>query len=259
MRRIRTIKPEFFRHVGLYKAEVETRLPLRLAFAGLWTAADRDGRFRWEPEALKLDCLPYDKVDFARVLDALVTRGFVVRYASDGQTYGFIPSWTRHQVINNRESASSLPAPAVSGAETASSTRAPRVDDACPTPLVQLQGEGKGREGKGREGEGGSAAADASTPPVLTFPCQGTEPVWHLSPAQVAAWGQLYPDLDIVAECQHALAYVEANGRKTAVGMPRYLVTWFNRSVRMGAGRKAPSVSARPRGWDSWRPDEVPS
>ena len=42
MARIRTIKPEFFRHADLYEAERETGLPLRLAFAGLWTAADRE-------------------------------------------------------------------------------------------------------------------------------------------------------------------------------------------------------------------------
>jgi hypothetical protein len=64
MARIRTIKPEFFRHADLYEAEKETGLPLRLAFAGLWTAADREGRFKWRPRELKLDCLPHDEVDF---------------------------------------------------------------------------------------------------------------------------------------------------------------------------------------------------
>ena len=71
--RIRTIKPEFFRHAGLFDLEQETGLPLRVAFAGLWTAADREGRFAWKPRELKLDCLPFDLVDFSRVLDALST------------------------------------------------------------------------------------------------------------------------------------------------------------------------------------------
>jgi hypothetical protein len=88
--RIRTIKPEFFRHADLYEAEKETGLPLRLAFAGLWTAADREGRFKWRPRELKLDCLPHDDVDFSRVLDALTTRGWLVRYAVDGVEYGAI-------------------------------------------------------------------------------------------------------------------------------------------------------------------------
>ena len=45
MARIRTIKPEFFRHEGLYELEQETGFAIRVAFAGLWTACDREGRF----------------------------------------------------------------------------------------------------------------------------------------------------------------------------------------------------------------------
>lgn len=149
MARIRTIKPAFFRHVDLFDAERETGLPLRVAFAGLWTVCDREGRFCWEPRTLKLDCLPHDDVDFSRVLDALTTRGFVVRYVVDGRHYGYVPTFLKHQIINNREAPSDLPEPN----ENNTLTRAPRVDDACPTPLNLDQGEGKGREqeGKGRE------------------------------------------------------------------------------------------------------------
>jgi hypothetical protein len=154
MARIRTIKPGFFRNLELFEAERETGLPLRIAFAGLWTVADREGRFKWEPRALKLDCLPYDEVDFSRVLDALTTRGFVVAYTVDGRQYGYIPTFGRHQVINNREAASDLPNPN----EANTLTRAPRVDDACPTPLVQDSGEGKGREGNSIPPSAGAAA-----------------------------------------------------------------------------------------------------
>jgi hypothetical protein len=144
MARIRTIKPDFFRHEALFEAEKETGLPLRVAFAGLWTAADREGRFRWSPRALKLDCLPFDDVDFSRVLDALATRGFIVKYRAEGQDYGHIPTWKTHQVINNRENQSVIPEPN----DNNTLTRAPRVPDACPTALSNFQGEGKGREGK---------------------------------------------------------------------------------------------------------------
>ena len=149
MARIRTVKPEFFRHEGLYELERECGMPMRVAFAGLWTAADREGRFKWAPKTLKLDCLPFDECDFSRVLDALATRGFIVKYAIDGREFGFIPSWAEHQVINNRESESVLPEPTESSIESTTSTREPRVTLASVTPLVQVQGEGKGREGKG--------------------------------------------------------------------------------------------------------------
>lgn len=109
--RIRTIKPEFFRHEGLYDLEVETQLPMRLAFAGLWTCCDREGRFAWRPRELKAMILPHDLLDFSRVLDAFLTRGFIVKYASLGVDYGYIPTWKRHQFINHRERVSELPAP----------------------------------------------------------------------------------------------------------------------------------------------------
>ncbi|RTL52908.1 MAG: hypothetical protein EKK40_07100 [Bradyrhizobiaceae bacterium] len=165
MARIRTIKPEFFRHEVLYEAEREENLPLRLAYAGLWTACDREGRFAWSPRALKLDCLPYDDVDFSRVLDALASRGFVLKYEVDGKEYGCIPSWGDHQIINNREQESKLPPIN----ENNILTREPRVDDACGTPLKRAQGEGKGKEleGKGKEETRASALLPAEPEPAL--------------------------------------------------------------------------------------------
>lgn len=168
MARIRTVKPELFRHEELFELEVETGLPIRLSFIGLFTCADREGRFVWKPRQLKLDCLPYDDIDFSRVLDALVTRGFVVRYASQGKEFGCIPSFLRHQVINNREKPSEIPSFNESDGEikveeknnekTDSSTRDARVKDASTTPLEKDQGEGKGREGE-KEGKGNNSSS----------------------------------------------------------------------------------------------------
>jgi hypothetical protein len=111
MARTRLIKPEFFKHGDLYDAEKASGLPLRIAFAGLWCQADREGRFVWKPRELKLDVLPYDDADFAAVLDALERAGFVTRYVVDGKEFGFIPSLKQHQHFNVREGASKLPAP----------------------------------------------------------------------------------------------------------------------------------------------------
>ena len=151
--RIRTIKPEFFHHEGLFEAESQTNLPLRVAFAGLWCIADREGRFKWEPRRIGVQVLPYDGVDFSRVLDALATRGFVVRYRVGDACFGWIPSFLKHQVINNRESESVLPDPDGNIEENpintdesdASATREPRVSHACSK---------EGKERKGKEGDG---------------------------------------------------------------------------------------------------------
>lgn len=144
--RIRTIKPEFFHHEGIYEAELQTNLPLRLAFIGLWCAADREGRFKWEPRRLGVQILPYDNADFSRVLDALATRGFIAKYVCDDVHYGVIPTFPRHQVINNRERESELPEPLLYIAFDACPTRDPRDNHAG-------KAEGKGREGN-KEGKG---------------------------------------------------------------------------------------------------------
>jgi hypothetical protein len=111
MSRIRTIKPEFFRHEELFEAEKSSGLPLRVAFPALWTVVDREGRFRWKPRILKLDCLPFDEVDFEDVLNALCRFGFIVKYRHGTETFGHIPKFVEHQVRNVREPASKLPAP----------------------------------------------------------------------------------------------------------------------------------------------------
>lgn len=196
MSRIRTIKPEFFKHEGLFDAEAETGLPLRIAFIGLWTQCDREGRFVWRPRQLKADIFPYDDVDFSRVLDALSTRGFVVRYASEDKTFGCIPSWHRHQVINNRETASSIPGPIDFIDEPdASATRRPRV------PHATLQSQ-SGREGKGKEEPLSETSSDAPEKPPrkkrVPYP-PDFEAVWTAYPTDAnmsksdafAAWKKL--------------------------------------------------------------------
>lgn len=111
MTRIRTIKPEYYCHEGLYDAEQATGLPLRVAFAGLFCCVDREGRFRWRARQLKLHVLPYDEIDFESVLNALAQAGLIVKYTDGHEIFGCIPSWHKHQRINLRESASELPAP----------------------------------------------------------------------------------------------------------------------------------------------------
>jgi hypothetical protein len=147
MARIRTVKPELFKHEELFELEKSSKLPIRISFIGLFTCCDREGRFKWRPRSLKLDVIPYDECDFSRVLDALMTRGFVVKYEVNGDEFGYIPSFNKHQVINNRESESELPNPATGLVLDASSTRESREDHA-------PSGEGKGKERKGKEKEG---------------------------------------------------------------------------------------------------------
>jgi hypothetical protein len=201
--RIRTIKPEFFHHEGLFEAEAQTNLPLRVAFAGLWCIADREGRFKWEPRRIGVQVLPYDGVDFSRVLDALTTRGFVIRYRVGDACFGWIPSFLKHQVINNRESESVLPDPEGNIEETpantdesdASATREPREDHACR------------KEGKGREGKEGVVSRELS-PELEAFRLRvgamvRRRPTTHWSTKEIKALKEVFafntPEEDLVA------------------------------------------------------------
>jgi hypothetical protein len=56
---------------------------------------------------------------------------------------------------------------------------------------------------------------------------------WEPSQDQVDGWLRSFPNLDILSEALKALAWLEASPerRKTARGMPRFLVGWFSRAV----------------------------
>lgn len=75
-------------------------------------------------------------------------------------------------------------------------------------------------------------------PAVLTFPCNGKPDFWALTQEQVDRWSQLYPGTDVLTECRKALAWVEANQRKTAKGMPKFLNAWIGRTNDKGGGQK---------------------
>jgi hypothetical protein len=114
MARLRTIKPGFFTNDLL--AELP---PLgRLLFAGLWCQADRAGRLEDRPRRLKAEVLPYDDCDVDQLLNALADRGFIRRYAVEGNRYITIPTFSAHQNPHVKEAASTIPAPLPSDACT---------------------------------------------------------------------------------------------------------------------------------------------
>ena len=163
MSRIRTVKPELFKHEDLFDAELASGLPLRLAFIGLFTVADCEGRFKWRPRTLKLEVLPHDLIDFAQVLNALEKAGFIQRYEVNGEAYGWIPSFTHHQRLQTKELAagSSLPAP---GLQDKPGTNQERTQVRTGTHPEAQEGKGREEEGKGREEE----PAPAPDAPALT-------------------------------------------------------------------------------------------
>lgn len=107
MSRARQIKPGFFLNEEL--AEVP---PLgRLLFAGMWTVADRDGRLEDRPSKLRAAVLPYDRCDAEKLVALLADKGFILRYAIDGQRYIQIVNFAQHQKPHPKEAPSVIPAP----------------------------------------------------------------------------------------------------------------------------------------------------
>lgn len=148
MARIRTIKPEFFTSDDICALSMAARL----LYIGIWCEADREGRMEWKPRSLKRRYLPDDDVDVEALCAELVAAKLVKPYG-DGLAY--IPTFNKHQHINPREAASTLPDP--------ESTRQPRVPHASATRQPRDSDTQVGREGK--EGKGTRDATRDDDPP----------------------------------------------------------------------------------------------
>jgi len=111
MPRTRRIKPEFFEDMKLAR---ELSIDQRYFYIGLWVFADDEGRLRPNPRRLLADIFPYDyDIDEAWVgqaLDRLEETGRLLRYEVEGQEYGYLTKFLKHQSIN-RPRPSRLPPP----------------------------------------------------------------------------------------------------------------------------------------------------
>lgn len=149
MARIRTVKPEFFTSDDICALS----MPARLLYIGVWCEADREGRMEWKPRSLKRRYLPDDDIDIDGICAELVSAGLIVLY---GESLAYIPTFSKHQHINPREAASSLPDP--------ESTRVARVDHASVTKEARASDAQVGREGKE-----GKETRDAARPEPQGF------------------------------------------------------------------------------------------
>lgn len=137
MARIRTIKPEFFTSEDI----VNLSPMARLLYIATWCEADKEGRLVWKPMTFKLRYFPGDSCDIKALCDELVASG-LVRLYGDGLAH--IPQFSKHQHVNPRESASTLPQP--------EERRNPTRGDASARVNSEIDPQG-GREGKGKEGD----------------------------------------------------------------------------------------------------------
>lgn len=269
--RPRWIKPEFFKHEELFDLEQTLGMPARLTFAGLWCQADREGRFVWRPRTLMHDILPYDGLsvqDFGRLMDALATASFVVKYEIGGETFGCFPKWHKHQFINGKEQKSIIPPPTIDGlaqgnkqldllddstrephVSHTSSTREPHeqhVNGTCdPRQTSYVPTEGKGREGKRIK----SGAEQSSSPPILELPLVKVGTTHTVRSGDIAKWEQVFPGLDVRYHLRKMLLWLENNPkrRKTRRGIDRFVTNWLAEEYEKLAAQKPHTAQpARP-------------
>jgi hypothetical protein len=83
-------------------------------------------------------------------------------------------------------------------------------------------------------------------PPVMVFECSGISPTWELTHDQLAEWSVVYPAMDVLSECRKAKAWLSVHPKKTAGGMPRFLVKWLNRAADSLRTNYLPLAQSKP-------------
>jgi hypothetical protein len=104
--RSRNIKPSLFKNEILGVADPI----LTVVFAGLWCAADREGRIEDRPLRLKAEILPYrENIDFNVYLTELERLEFICRYTVENISVIQVINFKKHQNPHKTEKASGLP------------------------------------------------------------------------------------------------------------------------------------------------------
>jgi len=179
--RIRTIKPEFFRHENLSVLSYRTRL----LFVGLWCLADAEGRLEDRPKRIRIDVFPYETDDVDTDLQILCDAGFISRYTAQGIAVIEVTAFKRHQRISGKEAsyASQLPQKNDQGSSGEAPGKQPD-DSGCFTD-AQERSIRKGIRNKGENGteKPRKAAFSPSEFDSLLSPAMASHPTfpseWH--------------------------------------------------------------------------------
>jgi len=102
MARIRTVKPEFFKHRELASCSPHARL---LAIA-LLQQSDAEGRLEWIDLSIHGEVFPWEtSVNVRALLGELSGIGWVEHYTHGGREYVSIPNFRKHQRLTGKEAA----------------------------------------------------------------------------------------------------------------------------------------------------------
>ena len=224
-------------------------MPTRLFYVGMWTQADREGRMEDRPKRLKAVIMPYDNVQVEKILEDLTKARFIIRYKAGGRPYIQIRTFTKHQRVNMREPASTIPAP----------TDDMQADEITCT-HVQADESTWGREGKGMEGKYTSCTETletrsvplASPEPVLTLPTVNPPAEYPIDQPQIDQWQGAFPAVDVLQELRTAREWCLAHPTrcKTRRGVKAFCVSWLSRAQDRAKGNGSGVGPALPRAPD---------
>lgn len=221
--RIRTIKPEFFKHDVVASLDPRTRL----LFIGLWCLADCKGRLEDRPKRIGVEVLPYDQdYDVDVGLAALDKHGLITRYNADGKQLIQVVSFASHQRITGKEAeyASRFPSPH-------GETTVKQLGNTCET--HETTGNGKETEGK-----------------RFSLP-KGWHEDW------IAELEIQFPGIDIKSQLRRAAAYQRKRGAK--LERDWFVSTWLKRaSPEVPVADSDGTKIDEPAGWREYMQSEYP-
>ena len=156
MPRIRTIKPDFWKHEDLSELPPETHLMA----AALLNYADDEGYFNANPKLVKAECCPLreDSTNIRRSLEQLASIGYIrLGKCEDGKNWGHIKKFLDHQRVDRPRD---------------SKIKCLRIDWEGSTNNRRTIDEGSTLEGNGMEGNGSTLSGKPD-------PCQAVFEHWQ--------------------------------------------------------------------------------
>jgi len=250
MARIRTIKPEFYRHEGLQDLEIENPgdYPM-MVFQGLWSQCDKNGVFPWRPRQLKLDILPFLPFDMATTLSILQKAKYLIRYTVDQNEYGYIQTFSIHQRISGKEAGiegEKYPLPTLDqlqswkqpGSNMEAIGKTGEADEKKREIPVAQEKEREKEKEKERiktcsEPKKKLGSELETVPPIISIPliCKkdGLQLDFGVTQAMIDDWSKSYPAVDVTQELNNIRQWNLANPtrRKTESGIMRHINTWL--------------------------------
>lgn len=146
-------------------------------------------------------------------------------------------SWTQRRMVAEWRRAHTLYESRKRGARNTNSrndvTRSPHAERTLSAPLSARSprvGVGVGVENLSQNTSAGAPENPAAPPPLISLPLRdGT--AFHVTPAMVATWDRVFPDVAVMQTLREMFSWLEANPsrRKTRAGAKRFVTAWLLR------------------------------